>query len=60
VRAFPSGQWSDDDYDVFDGDKDIGRDILFTNEKSIGPAPTSKSRMRLSPSKRAVSIGRRN
>jgi hypothetical protein len=24
-----SGTWSDDDYDVLDGDKNIGRDILF-------------------------------
>jgi hypothetical protein len=32
-RAFksrPSGQWPDDDYDVFDGDKNIGR-ILWTH-----------------------------
>jgi hypothetical protein len=24
----PSGEWSDDDYDVFDGDQHIGRIIL--------------------------------
>ena len=28
-KSRPSGQWSDDDYDVLDGDKNIGRDILF-------------------------------
>jgi hypothetical protein len=25
----PSGEWSDDDYDVFDGDRHIGR-IMWT------------------------------
>jgi hypothetical protein len=24
-KSRPSGQWSDDDYDVFDGDRHIGR-----------------------------------
>jgi hypothetical protein len=28
-KSRPSGQWSDDDYDVFDGDRHIGR-ILWT------------------------------
>jgi hypothetical protein len=28
-KSRPSGQWSDDDYDVFEGDKHIGR-ILWT------------------------------
>ena len=28
-KSRPSGTWSDDDYDVLDGDKNIGRDILF-------------------------------
>jgi len=30
----PSGQWSDDDYDVFDGEQHIGR-IMWTH---AGPA----------------------
>jgi hypothetical protein len=29
----PSGKWSDDDYDVFDGDRHIGR-ILWTHAAS--------------------------
>jgi hypothetical protein len=29
----PSGQWSDDDYDVFDGERHIGR-ILWTHAAS--------------------------
>jgi hypothetical protein len=29
-KSRPSGQWSDDDYDVFDGDRHIGR-ILWTH-----------------------------
>jgi hypothetical protein len=29
----PDGQWSDDDYDVFDGDRHIGR-ILWTHAAS--------------------------
>ncbi len=29
----PSGQWSDDDYDVFDGEQHIGR-ILWTHAAS--------------------------
>jgi hypothetical protein len=29
-KSRPSGQWSDDDYDVFDGDRNIGR-ILWTH-----------------------------
>jgi hypothetical protein len=28
-KSRPSGEWSDDDYDVFDGDRHIGR-ILWT------------------------------
>src|ERR1035441_7643721 len=28
-KSRPSGQWSDDDYDVFDGERHIGR-ILWT------------------------------
>jgi hypothetical protein len=28
-KSRPSGQWSDDDYDVFDGDRHVGR-ILWT------------------------------
>jgi len=28
-KSRPSGQWSDDDYDVFDGDQLIGR-IMWT------------------------------
>jgi hypothetical protein len=27
-KSRPSGQWSDDDYDVFDGDQHIGRIML--------------------------------
>jgi hypothetical protein len=29
-KSRPSGTWSDDDYDVFDGDRHIGR-ILWTH-----------------------------
>jgi hypothetical protein len=29
-KSGPSGQWSDDDYDVFDGDRHIGR-IIWTH-----------------------------
>jgi hypothetical protein len=29
-KSRPSGQWSDDDYDVFDGDRHIGR-IMWTH-----------------------------
>jgi hypothetical protein len=29
-KSRPSGQWSDDDYDVFDGDQHIGR-IMWTH-----------------------------
>jgi hypothetical protein len=29
-KSRPNGQWSDDDYDVFDGDRHIGR-ILWTH-----------------------------
>jgi hypothetical protein len=29
-RSSPSGKWSDDDYDVFDGDGHIGR-IMWTH-----------------------------
>ena len=29
-KSRPSGQWSDDDYDVFDGDQHIGR-IVWTH-----------------------------
>ena len=28
-KSRPSGQWSDDDYDLFDGDRHIGR-IMWT------------------------------
>jgi hypothetical protein len=28
-KCRPGGQWSDDDYDVFDGERNIGR-ILWT------------------------------
>ena len=28
-KSRPSGEWSDDDYDVFDGDRHIGR-IMWT------------------------------
>jgi hypothetical protein len=27
AKSRPDGQWSDDDYDVFDGDRHIGREI---------------------------------
>jgi hypothetical protein len=30
VKSRPSGTWSDDDYDVFDGDQHIGR-IIWTH-----------------------------
>jgi hypothetical protein len=29
-KSRPSGEWSDDDYDVFDGDRNMGR-ILWTH-----------------------------
>jgi hypothetical protein len=29
-KSRPSGQWSDDDYDVFDGERHIGR-IMWTH-----------------------------
>jgi hypothetical protein len=29
-KSRPSGEWSDDDYDVFDGDRHIGR-IMWTH-----------------------------
>jgi hypothetical protein len=29
-KSRPDGQWSDDDYDVFDGDRHIGR-IMWTH-----------------------------
>ena len=29
-KSRPDGQWSDDDYDVFDGDRHVGR-ILWTH-----------------------------
>ena len=29
-KSRPGGQWSDDDYDVFDGDRHIGR-IMWTH-----------------------------
>jgi hypothetical protein len=29
-KSRPSGQWSDDDYDAFDGDRHIGR-IMWTH-----------------------------
>jgi hypothetical protein len=29
-KSRPSGEWSDDDYDVFDGDQHIGR-IMWTH-----------------------------
>jgi hypothetical protein len=32
-KSRPSGQWSDDDYDVFDGDQHIGR-IMWTHAAS--------------------------
>jgi hypothetical protein len=32
-KSRPDGQWSDDDYDVFDGDRHIGR-ILWTHAAS--------------------------
>ena len=28
-KSRPSGEWSDDDYDVFDGDQHIGRIMLY-------------------------------
>jgi hypothetical protein len=28
-KSRPSGEWSEDDYDVLDGKQHIGRDILF-------------------------------
>jgi hypothetical protein len=28
-KSRPGGEWSADDYDVFDGEQHIGRDILF-------------------------------
>jgi hypothetical protein len=30
AKSRPSGQWSHDDYDVFDGDRHIGR-IMWTH-----------------------------
>jgi hypothetical protein len=35
-KSRPSGEWSDDDYDVFDGDRHIGR-IMWTHA-----APTDR------------------
>jgi hypothetical protein len=32
-KSRPGGPWSDDDYDVFDGDRHIGR-ILWTHAAS--------------------------
>jgi hypothetical protein len=32
-KSHPSGQWSDDDYDVFDGARHIGR-IMWTHAAS--------------------------
>jgi hypothetical protein len=32
-KSRPSGQWSDDDYDVFDGEQHIGR-IMWTHAAS--------------------------
>ena len=32
-KSRPSGEWSDDDYDVFDGDRHIGR-IMWTHAAS--------------------------
>jgi hypothetical protein len=32
-KSRPSGQWSDDDYDVFDGNRHIGR-IMWTHAAS--------------------------
>ena len=29
-KSRPTGQWSDDDYDVFDGDRHVGR-IMWTH-----------------------------
>jgi hypothetical protein len=34
-KSRPSGQWSDNDYEVFDGDKNIGR-ILWTHAAPEG------------------------
>ena len=34
-KSRPSGQWSDDDYDVFDGDRLIGR-IMWTDAAPEG------------------------
>jgi hypothetical protein len=33
-KSRPSGQWSDDDYDVFDGDQHIGR-IMWTHHTLV-------------------------
>ncbi len=33
-KSRPSGTWSDDDYDVFDGEQHIGR-IMWTHAASI-------------------------
>jgi hypothetical protein len=32
-KSRPSGEWSDDDYDVFDGDRHIGR-VMWTHAAS--------------------------
>jgi hypothetical protein len=38
-KSRPSGEWSDDDYDVFDGDRPIGR-IMWTH---AGPADRQRN-----------------
>jgi hypothetical protein len=37
-KSRPSGLWSDDDYDVFDGKQHIGR-IMWTHAASRGETP---------------------
>jgi hypothetical protein len=35
-KSRPSGEWSDDDYDVFDGKQHIGR-IMWTHAARLSP-----------------------
>jgi hypothetical protein len=40
-KSRPSGQWSDADYDVFDGEQHIGRIILHLQAKDLTPMTQS-------------------